>query len=159
GHTSKIAATRGYTRSGATDRSGMNHQIHTTKRRGLLAAAALSAALALAPAAAQAAIPSKLAYVTGLAGTRPVVHVANADGSGAVSVGNGVDALLSPDAANVAIVTPYTRKGPSLVVRPATGGGGRTLLQASQGIDTLAFSPDATRLLVVVNTTRLYVVT
>ena len=83
----------------------------------------------LAPPAAPAATPSKLAYVTGLAGTHPQVHVANADGSGAIALGAGVDAAIAPDGANVAIVTPYTRRGTSLIVRPATGGAARTLVE------------------------------
>jgi Tol biopolymer transport system component len=112
-------------------------------------------ALALAPTAAHAAVPSKLAYVTGLAGTHPQVHVANADGSGVTALGTGVDALISPDGANVAIVTPYTRRGTSLVVRPAGGGAARTLVRTGDSIGPLAWSPDGARLLVVVNTRQL----
>jgi Tol biopolymer transport system component len=115
-------------------------------------------ALALAPAAAQAALPSKLAYVTGLAGTHPQVHVANADGSGAITLGSGVDALISPDGANVAIVTPYTRRGTSLVVRPAAGGAARTLASTGDAIGPLTWSPDGALLAVVINTRRLVVV-
>jgi hypothetical protein len=110
---------------------------------------------ALAPATAQAATPSKLAYVTGLAGTHPQVHVANADGSGAVTLGTGVDALISPDVANVAIVTPYTRRGSSLVVRPAGGGAARTLASTGDSIGPLTWSPDGALLAVVINTRRL----
>ncbi|MBS1871048.1 MAG: PD40 domain-containing protein [Actinobacteria bacterium] len=119
-------------------------------------------ALALAPAAAaQAAVPSKLSYVTGLAGTHPQVHVANADGSGDVRLGPGADALISPDGTTVAIVTPYTRRGTSLVVRPAAGGAARTLLRAAQSLGPLVWSPDGTRLAVTVNlvdTARLLVI-
>jgi Tol biopolymer transport system component len=118
----------------------------------LLAAAI---AVAIAPAAAQAAVPSKLAYVTGLAGTRPQVHVANADGSGAIAIGAGVDAAISPDGATVAIVTPYRRSGTSLVVRPAAGGAARTLVRTGDSIGPLVWSPDGTRLAVVVDTKRL----
>lgn len=134
---------------GPSRRRGRTGRRH---RRALALGAALTA---LAPAAAQAAVPSKLSYVTGLAGTRPVVHVANADGSGAVRVGAGVDAQISPDGANVAIVTPYSGRGPTLVVRPAAGGPARTLVGASQSLGELAWSPDGARLLVVANTTRL----
>ena len=112
-------------------------------------------ALALTPAAAHAAVPAKLAYVTGLAGTHPQVHVANADGSGAIALGTGVDALLSPDGANVAIVTPYTRRGTSLVVRPTAGGAARTLVRTGDSIGPLTWSPDGALLAVVINTTRL----
>ena len=109
-------------------------------------------ALALAPAAAaQAAVPSKLSYITGLAGTHPQVHVANADGSGAVTLGAGVDAVLSPDAATVAIVMPYGRRGTSLVVRPAAGGAPRTLVRAAESLGRVVWSPDGRRLAVTVN--------
>jgi len=115
-------------------------------------------ALALAPAAAQAATPSKLAYVTGLSGTHPQVHVANADGSGGVALGSGVDAQISPDGANVAIVTPYTRKGTALVVRPAAGGSARTLATTIDSLGPIAWSPDGALLSVVINTRRLVVI-
>ena len=115
-------------------------------------------ALALAPSAAQAATPAKLAYVTGLAGTRPQVHVVDADGSGAIRLGTGVDASISPDGTNVAIVTPYTRQGTSLVVRPAAGGAARTLASTGDSIGPLTWSPDGAHLAVVINTTRLVVI-
>jgi Tol biopolymer transport system component len=115
-------------------------------------------ALGLAPAAASAAVPTRLAYVTGLAGTHPQVHVANADGSGAIALGTGVDARISPDGATVAIVTPYTRRGTSLVVRPAGGGAARTLARTGDSIGPLAWSPDGALLAVVINTTRLVVI-
>jgi Tol biopolymer transport system component len=117
-------------------------------------------ALALVPAAdaAQAAVPAKLAYVTGLAGTRPQVHVANVDGSGAIALGTGVDALISPDGERVAIVTPYTRRGTSLVVRPAAGGAAVTLVRTDDSIGPLTWSPDGAYLAVVINTTRLIVI-
>ena len=115
-------------------------------------------ALALAPSAAHAAVPAKLAYVTGLAGTHPQVHVANADGSGTVALGTGVDAAISPDGANVAIVTPYTRRGTALVVRPATGGPARTLASTGGSIGPLTWSPDGTLLAVVMNVRRLVVI-
>ncbi|HEX5145587.1 MAG TPA: hypothetical protein VFV85_01085 [Conexibacter sp.] len=115
-------------------------------------------ALACAPAAAQAAVPPKLAYVTGIAQLHPVVHVANSDGGGAIAIGRGVDAQIAPDAASVAIVTPYTRAGTSLVVRPAAGGAARTLVSASDNLGPIVWSPDSTRIAIVVNTTRLVVV-
>jgi len=115
-------------------------------------------ALALGPAAAQAAAPSKLAYVTGLAGTHPQVHVANGDGSGAIGLGSGVDALLSPDGGSVAIVTPYTRRGTSLLVRPSAGGAARTLASTGDAIGPLTWSPDGALLAVVINTRRLVVI-
>jgi len=115
-------------------------------------------ALALAPTAAQASTPAKLAYVTGLAGVRPQVHVMNADGSGAVALGTGVDALISPDGARVAIVTPYTRHGQSLLVRPSGGGAARTLAHTNDAIGPLTWSPDGALLAVVINTTRLVVI-
>ncbi len=120
----------------------------------------LLALLALVPAAdaAQAAVPARLAYVTGLAGTRPQVHVANADGSGAITLGIGVDALISPNGEHVAIVTPYTRRGTSLVVRPASAGAARTLVRTSDSIGPLTWSPDGAHLAVVINTTRLVVI-
>lgn len=112
----------------------------------------------LAPAAAaHAAVPAKLAYVTGLAGNRPQVHVANLDGSGAVTLGVGVDALLSPDGANVAIVTPYTRRGASLVVRPAGGGAARRLASSGESIGPMTWSPDGALLAVVINVRHLVV--
>ena len=113
------------------------------------------ATLVLAPAAAQAVVPAKLAYVTGLAGTRPQVHVANADGSGSIAIGTGVDARISPNGAHVALVTPYPRRGTSLVVRPAGGGAPRTLVRAADAIGPLTWSPDGALLAVVINTTRL----
>lgn len=115
-------------------------------------------AFALAPTAAHAATPSKLAYVTGLAGTHPLVHVANADGSGAVTLGTGVDAVIAPDGANVAIVTPYTRRGTSLVVRPSGGGAARVLASTGDALGPLTWSPDGAHLAVVINTTRLVVI-
>jgi hypothetical protein len=115
-------------------------------------------ACALAPAATQAAVPSKLAYVTGLAGTHPQVHVANGDGSGAIALGSGVDAQISPDGANVAIVTTYTRKGTALVVRPAAGGAARTLATTIDSLGPIAWSPDGALLSVVINTRRLVVI-
>jgi len=119
----------------------------------LLAAVAL-----LAPAgAAHAAVPAKLAYVTGLAGNRPQVHVANLDGSDAVRLGTGVDALLSPDGANVAIVRPFTRRGTSLVVRPAGGGAARTLASTGESIGPMTWSPDGALLAVVINVRHLVV--
>lgn len=122
-------------------------------------ATALAGLLLLATAAvAPAAVPAKLAYVTGIAALHPVVHVANADGSGAIAIGAGVDALISPDGTNVAIVTAYTRRGTSLVVRPAAGGAARTLVQASDSIGPLVWSPDGTRIAFALNTTRLVVV-
>jgi len=113
--------------------------------------------LAVAPATAPAATPSKLAYVTGLAGTHPQVHVANADGSGAIALGTGVDAAISPDGANVAIVTPYTRRGTALVVRPSGGGAARTVARTGDSIGPLTWSPDGARLAVVISTTKLVV--
>jgi len=120
--------------------------------------AACAVACALAPAAAQAAVPSKLAYVTGLAGAHPQVHVANADGSGAATLGSGVDAQISPDGVNVAIVTPYTRRGTALVVRPASGGPARTLVTTIDSLGPVAWSPDGALLSVVINTRRLVVI-
>jgi hypothetical protein len=120
----------------------------------LLAALAL---IALAPAtnAAQAAVPAKLAYVTGLSGTHPQAHVANSDGSGAVALGTGVEALISPDGRTVAIVTPYTRRGNALLVRPAAGGAARTLVSTTDAIGPIAWSPDGALLSVILNATRL----
>jgi hypothetical protein len=115
-------------------------------------------ALALAPAAAQAAVPAKLAYVTGLAGTHPQVHVANADGSGAIGIGSGIDARISPDGANVAIETPFTRSGgTTLVVRPVSGGPARTLVSAAQSLGAPVWSPDGARIAVTADTQLLVV--
>ncbi len=123
-----------------------------------LAAPLLTAlALACAPAAAHAAVPAKLTYVTGLTTAHPRVHVANADGSGAIAIGAGVEALISPDGATVAIVTPYGRHGTTLVVRPAAGGAARTLARAGS-IGQLAWSPDGARLAFVAGVKRLVVV-
>ena len=113
----------------------------------------IALALGLAPTAAQAAVPAKLAYVTGLAGTHPRVHVANADGSGAIEIGSGTDARISPDGTNVAIVMPSR----SLVVRPAGGGAARTLVRRGESIGPLAWSPDGTRLAVVLDVRQLVV--
>jgi Tol biopolymer transport system component len=133
--------------------------MHRTRHRwNLIGTLALALAVLPAAAAHAAVTPSKLAYITGLAGTHPAVMVADVDGSGAVRVGTGVDALISPDGASVAIVTPYTRRGTSLVVAPAGGGAARTLVRASDSLSPLAWSPDATRLLLTLNTTRLVVV-
>lgn len=124
-----------------------------------IAIVSLLAALLLAPAAAAGpAAPAELAYVTGLAGAHPVVHVAHADGSGAIALGAGADALISPDGAHVAIVTPYARGGSALVVRPAGGGPARTLVGRAQQLDQLAWSPDGAQLAVVVNGMRLDVI-
>src|SRR6478672_1401313 len=101
----------------------MHGETRRTKPIGMVAALALLAGASTA----HATVPAKLAYVTGLAGTHPVVHVANADGSGAVAIGRGLEGLISPNGTSVAIVTPYTRRGTSLVVRPAGGGAARTL--------------------------------
>ncbi len=131
----------------------------TTHRWNLIAALATALALVLVPAAgATAAVPAKLAYVTGIAKLHPVVHVANADGGGAISLGRGIDAAISPDGGSVAIVTAYTRAGTSLVVRPATGGAARTLVPASDSIGPLVWSADGTQLAVTVDTTRLVVI-
>ena len=118
---------------------------------------AVAIALVSMPAAAHAAVPAKVAYVTGLAGTHPRVHVADADGGGQIALGTGVDALISPDGGNVAIVTPYTRRGTSLVVRPSGGGAARVLVRAADSIGPLTWSPDGALLAVVINTTRLVV--
>jgi Tol biopolymer transport system component len=120
--------------------------------------AVCACAFVLAPAAAPAAVPAKLAYVTGIAGPQPQVHVANADGSGGVALGTGVDALISPDGANVAIVAPFTTSGTSLAVRPAGGGAARTLVGSADAIGPLSWSRDGARLAVVVNGTRLDVI-
>jgi dipeptidyl aminopeptidase/acylaminoacyl peptidase len=131
---------------------GTTHRQRATGR-GLAAGMLLALCASAGPAAA--ATPTKLAYVTGLAGNHPQVHVANADGSGAVGIGGGIDALISPDSATVAIVTVYNRQGTSLVVRPAGGGAARTLVRTGDSIGPLVWSPDGTRLAVVLNTTRL----
>lgn len=115
-----------------------------------------AALLGIVPAAAAAAAPARLAYVTGLAGGKPVVHVA--DASGSWRLGQGVDALISPDGANVAIVTPYTRRGTSLVVRAATGGAARTLVPETDYVGQVAWSPDGARIAVVVDDRRLVVI-
>jgi Tol biopolymer transport system component len=115
-------------------------------------------ALLVGSSTASAATLAKLAYVTGLAGTHPQVHVANADGSSAIGIGAGVDAAISPNGASVAIVTPYRRSGTSLVVRPAGGGAARTLVRTGDSIGPVVWSPDSTRLTVVVNTKRLVAV-
>jgi Tol biopolymer transport system component len=109
------------------------------------------------PAAAGAATPAQLVYLTGLAGTHPVVHVAAGDGSGARTLGPGVDAQISPDGANVAIITPYGRNGTTLVVRPTAGGAARTLSGPHDTIGPLTWSPDGTHLAAVVESSRLLV--
>jgi hypothetical protein len=134
---------------------------HIRRRRALAALGVpLGLALALGPASAvaDAAVPTRIAYVAGLATTHPTVHVARADGSGSVLLGPGEDVVLSPDAASAGIVTPYTRKGITLVVRPATGGPARLLAAASQSISPPVWSSDAKLLAVVLNDTRLVVI-
>lgn len=125
-------------------------------------AAALASAFAVLPllpsAGASAATPARIAYVTGLAGAHPQVRVANADGSGARLLGPGLDALISPDGAHVAILTPYRRAGTALVVRPADGGDARTLVPATDSLAQWAWSPDGTRIAVVADMKRLLVV-
>jgi Tol biopolymer transport system component len=123
-----------------------------------LAAALVGALVAIAPATALAATPARIAYVTGLAGTRPQVRVADADGGGDRRLGPGIDALISPDGVNVAIVTPFERAGTSLVLRPTSGGEARTLLEPTDSLSQLTWSPDGTRLAVVANMKRLLVV-
>jgi len=149
-----MVETKTATTSGRRSRRAATTQ--APRVRQLVAAA--GAVLALTAAAAPAATPPKLAYVTGLAGTHPQVHVANADGSGAIALGTGVDARISPDGVTVAIVTPYTRRGTSLVVRPAGGGAARTLVRTGDSIGPLTWSPDGALLAVVISTTRLVVI-
>jgi Tol biopolymer transport system component len=133
--------------------------ISRTAAARLLSCAA--AALALAAAPATAAPTPRIAYVTGLAGTRPQVRIANADGTGAALLGPGADATLAPDGQQVAIVTSFTRSGASsLLVRPAGGGGAaRPLVRSSRGsILEPVWSPDSRLVAVVVDETRLVVV-
>ena len=123
------------------------------------ALAALALVLVLPPAAVRAdALPANLAYVTGLAGTHPVVHVARLGSGAPVSLGPGADAQISPGGASVAIVTPYTRSGSSLVVRASDGSGAaRTLLRTTGSLGPIVWSPDGSRLAVVLDT-RLYAI-
>jgi dipeptidyl aminopeptidase/acylaminoacyl peptidase len=97
--------------------------------------------------------PVGLVYLTDTTAARPVLWGANADGSSPVRLGMGAaDIMLSPDGRTVAIVTPESEDGASLVVTPAVAPGrARTLLHASNFLVLRAWSPDATKVAVVVN--------
>jgi hypothetical protein len=126
------------------------------------ALALLVAAFAVSPAVARAEIvpprllppPARLVYLTDLASPRPVLWSANADGSTPVRLGMGAgDVKLSPDGKTVAIATPISEDtGNALVVTPAgPPGASRTLLHAENFLDLLAWSPDSTKLAVLVD--------
>lgn len=137
----------------------MRETRHGRKATGAaLGALAALTLVGTAGAAVASALPTKLAYVVGLQGTSPVVRVADGDGRHPITLGPGVDALISPDGARVAIVTPFSRNGSSLVVRSSGGGAAHTLEPASDELDQLAWSPDGRRIVVVVNAKRLDVV-
>src|SRR5215213_10254098 len=110
-------------------------------RRGAMRSVLSAALLTLfaASGAASAATPAKLAYVTGLAGTHPQVHVANADGSGAVGIGAGVDALISPDGTRLAVVVNTKR----LVAIDVATGAQHTIARGQ--IQGASFSPDGSQ--------------
>jgi Tol biopolymer transport system component len=109
-------------------------------RRGALAAAALAAALAVAPAA-----HATLAYVKGARAGKPVVWVAGDDGLGPRAlVAGGQSPKVSPDGTQVAFVS-GTRSA-RLQVIPVAGGPARTLAQHVWNYDAIQWSPDGTEL-------------
>lgn len=110
-----------------------------TKLRSLrwIAALAIAAALLVIPAAAQA----TLAFVRNP--LKPVVFVANDDGSGAHKLDAGTSPRVSPDGQTVI----YFHEGPGHAqeMKAAAPGGGasRTLMGGWQETSILAFSPDS----------------
>ncbi len=123
-------------------------------RRALTLLAVVLGTALPAGAAAAAAQPARLVYLTDFAGARPVVWGANADGSSPVQLGMGAgDLKLSPDGETVAIATPISEEtGNALDVASATAPGpARTLLHARNFLDLLAWSPDSARLAVLVD--------
>lgn len=149
--------TRGLEREMSHGQLGRSRRGGAGRRGGALAGAVGALALCLAGAA-RADVTARLAYVAGLAGAHPQVMAAAADGSGPRSLGPGRDALLAPDGAQVAILTPLTRRGTSLLVRPLDGGPARTLAHASEFLEQVVWSPDAKLLAAVVDDERLEVI-
>lgn len=106
-------------------------------------AAAVGAAALLAGAASPA--HATLAYVKGALQGKPVLWVAADDGSGARALARGgFSPRVSPDGTQVAYVA-GTRKV-ALKVKPAAGGAARTVADNVWNYDTIAWSPDGTKL-------------
>jgi hypothetical protein len=124
-----------------------------------LLASGASAATALEPP------HSRLAYLTDLTSVRPTAWVADVDGSGAVRLGTAAfDTAVAPSGGSVALTTPQSAAGASLVVVPLGGGPAadvltvRTVLHANNSLSQVAWSPDSARIAAVADG-RLVVVT
>jgi hypothetical protein len=97
----------------------------------------------------------RLAYVSDLTSVHPSAWAAHVDGSGPVRLGTDTySATVSRDGATVAVVTPQSGTGSSLVVVPSHGGRFKTLLQTSGSFDQVTWS-DSGWLAVVVNDRQL----
>lgn len=108
-----------------------------------------------APAKAPLAPPSRLVYLTGLDGDRPVVWGANGDGSSPVRLAVGADEVkISPDGEMVALTrSDGLGAGISLVVVPSgdpagTAPAARRLLRAKEDLELLAWAADGSELAV-----------
>lgn len=111
-------------------------------KRALLPGVATAMLLGAPPAQAT------LAYVTAASTSRPVVHVAADDGSGArVLVRGGHHPQVSPDGQMVAYLSGTQRV--RLQVRPAAGGPARTLARSVWNLEAVRWSPDGARLAVI----------
>jgi Tol biopolymer transport system component len=104
-------------------------------RSGLLAAVALVAALALAPAAG-----ATLVYQTGISKT--TVWAANDDGTGAKRIAAGRSPDVSPDGMSVAFGNRFSNRRPVLQLAPTAGGAPRTILRDWRQFP-FAWSPDS----------------
>jgi len=99
----------------------------------------------------------RLAYLTDLTSVRPTVWAARPDATHTVRLGSGAySATVSRDGSTVAVVTPQSASGSSLVVVPSHGGRFKTLLQTSGSFDQVTWS-DSGWLAVVVDDRRLVV--
>jgi len=116
----------------------------------LLCALAVCVARAQASGASTAAVAAgaKLAYVTETSSSASTVWVANADGTGAQSLGLGDDPLISPNGQMVAAslfgTGSGTETGPALGLYSTVGAAGASYLRLSTAnVVPLAWSPDS----------------
>jgi hypothetical protein len=116
-----------------------------------VALGALGAAL-LATGGAAATSPGRIAYIKHPERLRPEAWVANGDGSGARAIGGPAwDTAIAPDGLTIAITTPLTDRGTSLVLVSIADGRFRTLAHASDHVEDVTWSSDAKLIAAVVD--------